>query len=148
MPETKLVVFRIAGEDYAADIHDVQEVIRSPDITPLPHPTPPVVGVFNLRGRIVTAVDGNAALGFGPGGAPVSRTVILQAPGRTIGLLVEAANQVLTVDDESVRPASEAQEAPTSKGVVIHDGKPIVLLDIPFLLGRESAAATDARQPE
>lgn len=136
MTELKFVVFRIAGHDYAADIRDVQEVIRSPAITALPHPSPPLVGVFNLRGHIVTALDGHAALGFGPGEAASPRTVILHAAGRTVGLLVEAANQVVTVDEGSIRPATEGRLGPTAKGIIIHEENPIVLLDIPVLVGQ------------
>ena len=136
MSEMKVVVFRIAGHDYAADIRDVQEVIRSPAITALPNPTPPTVGVFNLRGHIVTALDGHAALGFGPSGAPSPRTVVFHANGRTVGLLVEAANQVVTVDDADIRPAIEGRLGATARGIIIHQDHPIVLLDIPVLTGQ------------
>lgn len=137
----KLVVFRIAGQEYAADIRDVQEVIRPPVITPLPHPAPPLVGVFNLRGHIVTALDGHAALGFGEAASPSARTVIFHAQGRTVGLLVDAANQVLTVDEGDVRPAAEGQDSQSSKGILIHDGHPIVLLDVHSLLGGKAASS-------
>lgn len=141
MTDLKIVVFRIGGQDFGADIHEVREVIRPPAITPLPHPTPPLLGVFNLRGHIVTALDGHAALGLAPTGAEAGRTVIFQVQGRTVGLLVEAASHVLTVDEGSVRPPPD--DNPTSRGIVIHDGRPIVLLDVPALLGRRQT--TEAR---
>ena len=135
MTEMKVVVFRIAGQDYAADIRDVQEVIRSPAITPLPHPTPPLLGVFNLRGHIVTALDGRGALGFDAGDASASRTVVFHSRGRTVGLLVDAANQVLTIDEANVRRSADTQDLAASKGIIIHDEHPVVLLDVQFLLG-------------
>ena len=146
MAEMKVVVFRVAGHHYAADIRDVQEVIRSPAITALPHPTPPTVGVFNLRGHIVTALDGHAALGFGAGTAAASpRTVVFHAGGRTVGLLVEAANQVVTVGEGSIRPVTEGRLGPTAKGIIIHEDRPIVLLDVPVLVGQRPAS--EARPP-
>lgn len=144
MTETKIVVFRIAGQDYAADIRDVQEVIRSPSITPLPHPTPPLLGVFNLRGHIVTALDGHAALGFGSSPTPSARTVVFHTSGRTVGLLVETASHVLTIDEASVRPNADAQDLAAAKGIIIHDGRPIVLLDIPFLISQRPTVAPRA----
>lgn len=135
MADLKIVVFRIGGQDFAAEIHEVREVIRPPVITPLPHPTPPLMGVFNLRGHIVTALDGHAALGLAPTG-PAARTVIFHVQGRTIGLLVEAANHVLTIDASSIRPPPDTGSA-TSKGIIVHDGRPIVLLDVPILIGQK-----------
>lgn len=131
----KIVVFRIGGQDFAADIHEIKEVIRPPVITPLPHPTPPLVGVFNLRGSIVTALDGSVALGIPQTAAP-ARTVIFHVNGRTLGLLVEAANNVLAVEEGSVRPPPETSSI-ASKGIILHNGRPIVLLDMPALLGQK-----------
>ena len=136
MAEMKIVVFRIGGQDYAADIREVREVIRPPVVTPLPNPHPPLVGVFNLRGQIVTALEGTAALGLPPASAPPARAVVFHAQGRTVGLLVEAANHVLTVDEGSIRPPPDAHRSQPSRGIIIHDGRPIVLLDVPFLLGQ------------
>lgn len=140
MGELKIVVFRIGGQDYAADIRDVKEVIRPPAITPLPHPTPPLLGVFNLRGHIVTALDGNGVLGLDGTGAEPARTVIFHGKGRTVGLLVESASHVLGVDEASVRPPTQGREVQAARGIIIHEGRPIVLLDVEFMLGQRPGA--------
>lgn len=145
MPESKLVVFKVAGQSFAADISEVQEVIRTPDVTPLPHPSPPILGVFNLRGHIVTALDGHAALGFVSAAATSGRTVVFSAKGRTLGLLVQDASKVIAIDADAVRPAPDEQISRAARGIVIHDGDPIVLIDIRNLL---TSPRSTAQRPQ
>ena len=53
----QLVCFRLAGEEYAVDITNVQEVIRVQSITPVPRMPVFVLGVINIRGNIVPVFD-------------------------------------------------------------------------------------------
>lgn len=137
----KIVVFAIGGQDYGADIGDVREVIRAPATTPLPHPTPPVVGVFNLRGDIVTALDGHAALGLQRERSEPTRAVIFHSAGRAMGLLVDSASHVLTVDEAKLKPTPEEEGQPL-QAILIHEGRPIVILDIPQLLEKKKLIST------
>lgn len=137
----KIVVFSIGGQDYGADIGDVREVIRAPATTPLPHPTPPVIGVFNLRGDIVTALDGHAALGVERDRAEPTRAVIFQSAGRSVGLLVDSASHVLTVDEGKLRPTPEGEGQPL-QAILIQEDRPIVILDVPLLLEKKKLIQT------
>ncbi len=51
------VSFRLADEEYAIDIKHIQEVIRLPKITLVPQMPNFVLGVVNIRGRIVPVFD-------------------------------------------------------------------------------------------
>ena len=50
----KLVTFHIAGKAYGIDLELVQEFIEFMDYTPLPSVQNYIVGVVNVRGRVVT----------------------------------------------------------------------------------------------
>ncbi|MEC7691313.1 MAG: chemotaxis protein CheW, partial [Pseudomonadota bacterium] len=54
----QLVCFSIAGQEFAFYLHDVGEIVRVPDdISALPDSNPSVLGLVNLRGRIIPIVD-------------------------------------------------------------------------------------------
>lgn len=134
---TKLLVFRVAGQEFGAELTDVREVIVTPAITSLPRAKPPVVGVFNLRGSIVTALDGAALLGLADAGEP-SRIVVAEVDGHRVGVLVEDASEVLTVDDDEVRPPPEVGVR-VGRGVVLREERAIVILDLRLALSLDGA---------
>jgi len=56
-PITQLVCFRLADEEYAVDITNVQEVIRIQNVTTVPQMPDFALGVINIRGNIVPVFD-------------------------------------------------------------------------------------------
>src|SRR5262249_55043810 len=94
-PET-WVTFDVAGEIYALPVLCVEEVLRVTAITRLPYAPAPVRGITQLRGRVLPVVDLAVRLGAAPVAVgPQSRIVVVTARGRTLGLLVDAARQVM-----------------------------------------------------
>ena len=49
----QFVVVKVQQGVYAVPISRVQEIVRVPEITAIPATTPDVLGVINLRGRIL-----------------------------------------------------------------------------------------------
>ena len=49
----QLVVFKLADEEFGADIGNVREIIRLPEITTVPTAPPTILGVINLRGDTI-----------------------------------------------------------------------------------------------
>lgn len=59
-----LLLFRLGGRQlFGINVFKVQEVVRCPKLTPLPGAHPLVLGVADLRGRIVPVIDLGAAIG-------------------------------------------------------------------------------------
>ena len=104
-PET-WVTFEVAGEVYGLPVLAVEEVLRVTVITRLPYAPAPMRGITQLRGRVLPVVDLAVRLGAPPVEiGPQSRIVVVTARGRTLGLLVDAARQV-------VKLLPSAMEAP------------------------------------
>jgi len=57
----QLSTFFVADMFFGVDVIDVQEVLRSQQMTPVPQAPDVVQGLINLRGQIVTAIDMRAA---------------------------------------------------------------------------------------
>ena len=53
----QLVVFLLDSEEYGVAIGEVHEVIPTPKITPVPNSPAFILGVINLRGKIVPVLD-------------------------------------------------------------------------------------------
>lgn len=100
-----LATFRLRDAYYALDAGVVLEVIRVGEITPVPHSVGEVLGVINLRGRIVTLIDMARVLGLpaqAPG--PRSRIFIVEHLGEYVGLLADEVGEVAEVEDHELQP--------------------------------------------
>ena len=94
-----LATFFVRDALCALDAASVQEVIRVGPVTPVHYAPGEVVGIFNLRGRIVTIVDIGQLLGFAaaiPG--PDSRIFIIEDRNEFVGLLVDRVDEVVEVE--------------------------------------------------
>lgn len=99
----QLVVFSIGKELYGVGIESVHEIVKVPDITEVPDAPRFLVGVINLRGRIVPVVDLRKRLNLRETErTKSSRVLITENEGRLVGLLVDAVSEVLKVNPESV----------------------------------------------
>jgi purine-binding chemotaxis protein CheW len=102
----ELLVFRLDGAPYALPIERVREIVRSLSFTPLPHVPEEVLGVISLRGEIVQVLDTRRRLGL-PSLAPTraSRVIVMSGErGDVTGLLVDAVDAVLRVEESELRP--------------------------------------------
>ncbi|WP_312935685.1 chemotaxis protein CheW [Pseudomonas sp.] len=82
--------FRIGGQWFVAPMGEVAEVLREPRSSRVPGVRPWVVGVANLRGRLLPVMDLSTFLGLGPVAAGKQRRVmVLDHDDLFVGLLVD-----------------------------------------------------------
>ena len=96
----QLCTFYLDGHHLGIDVTQVQEVIRSQELTAVPLAPAEVRGLINLRGQIVTALDLRRRLGMPdrPDGEVPMNVVVRTADG-SLSLLVDRIGDVLEVDD-------------------------------------------------
>ena len=112
-------------------IHRVQEIVRVPEITRVPHAQAGVEGVINLRGRVLPVVDLAARLALGiTARARSARVVVVDGGSESIGLLVDGVSEVLRVSAADVEPpsATTTGTGPTAVLGVAKLGERLVLL--------------------
>jgi purine-binding chemotaxis protein CheW len=143
-----LATFFLSREEYGVDVRLVQEIIRISEITPVPRAPESVKGVINLRGRIIPVVDLKKKLGLGDADrGRRARIVVVKLRERLVGLLVDAASQVLKVPVSSIDPAPDAVveiDADYIRGVAKLPDRLIILVDLHKILSlelREGGAA-------
>jgi purine-binding chemotaxis protein CheW len=138
-----LATFYIREAHCALDAAGVQEVIRLGPLTPVRHAPEEVLGIINLRGRIVTVLDVGLELGFAkvaPG--PETRVFIVEDRGEFIGLLVDRVGEVVETDGSRLEapPANVSQvQGRFFKGICRAGGKVIALVDVNQLLAERTA---------
>mgnify|MGYP002780777893 CR=1 FL=1 len=95
----QVCTFYLEKQMYGVDVQSVQEVIRYQDMTDVPLAPDSVVGLINLRGQIVTAIDLRKRLGLKPrpdGQLPMN--VVIQSNDEAISLLVDQIGDVQEFD--------------------------------------------------
>lgn len=142
----QLVGFKVGREFFGVPITSVKEIIRMPEITPVPDTVDFVEGVINLRGRIVPVIDMRKRLGLPLDESlkedqrKMSRVLILELGGKIVGLIVDAASEILKLSEEAVEPPPELVSSIGAEyvtGVGKLSDKLIVLLDLTRLLSIE-----------
>ncbi|MEZ5892633.1 MAG: chemotaxis protein CheW [Parvularculaceae bacterium] len=104
----EFVSFRVGDQEYCVDIMSVREIRGWTPATAVPHAPAYVRGVINLRGTVLPIVDLATRLGLEPP-KPTQRHVIIvtQIGEQTVGLLVDAVSDILTIMDDKLQPTPD-----------------------------------------
>ncbi|MGA3028683.1 MAG: chemotaxis protein CheW [Bryobacteraceae bacterium] len=133
-----LTTFFVRDALCALDAAGIQEVIRLGPVTPVRYAPDEVIGIVNLRGRIVTIVDLGLRLGFPKAVAGNdSRIFIIEDRNEFIGLLVDRVDEVVEVERDHWQPPPanvNGGQARFFKGVCRARGRAITLLDAAQML--------------
>ncbi len=140
--------FEVKGSVYALDVAQLREVVRWQPVTELPRAPALIDGIVDLRGSVIPVVDlGRALHGepILPGGA--TRIAVVEIDGLHMGLVVDAALDVLSVDVAALdAPPALATQAgyDATRAVVRRAGEaPILVLSLEHILERVYRSALD-----
>lgn len=129
------VEFRLGRGVFALPVAQVREILRVRDVTPVPHPPFPVIGVINLRGRAVPLLDLRARLALPtPPPNAESRVVLVESHKRRIGLLVDAVERVAKLAQSAMQPSEAGIDLDEIRGLHLADGHKTRLLDLTAIL--------------
>jgi purine-binding chemotaxis protein CheW len=136
-----LASFEAAGRCYALDVAQLREIVRWRPPTPLPGAPGLIEGVIDLRGTLVPVIDLAGALGVqGRGAGARSRIAVAEIDGLVVGLAVDAALEVLSVEAGALGdPPALATQAgyALARAVVRRPGaEPVPLLSLEHVLER------------
>jgi purine-binding chemotaxis protein CheW len=148
----KFLTFTLGNEEYGVPVLKVREIIKMMDITQVPQVPSHVLGVINLRGKVIPVIDLRRKFAL-PATENTERTCIIVAdvelaPVRVMmGIVVDSVSEVLNVTE------AEMEETPDFGGRSSTDyllglakvkGTVKILLDLDRVLGSDGQLGTRA----
>jgi purine-binding chemotaxis protein CheW len=100
----EIVEFLLGKEVYAFEITNLREVVLLTGVTYIPKSPPFVLGVINLRGRIVPVIDLKAFIGVSSPTLPVfNKAIILQSEAVVVGFPADEVTGAKEVPTSSLQ---------------------------------------------
>ena len=132
------VTVMVADQIFGLPIDRVHDVFIATSLTAVPLAPREIVGLLNLRGRVVTAMCLRRRLGL-PDRADSERemAVGLENKGESYGLLVDGVGEVMKLSPETREPNPvhmDARWGKLSRGVHRLDDKLLIILDVDAVL--------------
>ncbi|HEX8392461.1 MAG TPA: chemotaxis protein CheW [Longimicrobium sp.] len=148
VPQVQLVTFQVGGEEFGLDVFSVHEILRYQAVTPVPRAPAFVEGVLDVRGAVVPVVDLRRRFEVaGVAYTDETRIVLVDFAGERLGLVVDSVTEVLRAPETAVSapPAYiRGLAAEFMRGIVRHDGRLIILMDLERILSSEERIALEA----
>lgn len=137
----QVVCFNIGTEEYGVEILKVQEILKLPKITRLPKSAHYIMGVIDLRGKVIPIVDLSKRFGIKEdASAEGKRAIVVDIRGKRVGLAIDAVSHVIKLEPKEIEPPP-----PIVKGIsgryIIGIGKLkvsfVIILDIDQIFSSE-----------
>src|SRR5205809_769976 len=144
--DVQLVTFKVAGQDFAFNIFQVERILRYEAPAPLPKAPDFLEGVLRYQGGAVPLVDLRKRLGAPAPHREETRTVILEWEGGKLGVVVDAVTEVLQVAASEVTAPPNIVKGLAAEyitGIVVKDGRTVIALNTARLLNSKEKVAID-----
>jgi purine-binding chemotaxis protein CheW len=137
MTDFKALIFKVGEEEYGVHINQVISIERMQEITSYPNRPAHVLGVTVMREVVTPLVDLRSALmdeALVPSDS--CRIILVQVEDKQIGLIVDAATDVLDIKLDTIQHPNllDSKDVSYLKGISKMDDRLIILLDIEKLL--------------
>ena len=139
---SQYVTFLLGEETYGISILKLNEIIAYQNCTTIPNVPGFIKGVLNLRGIVVPVIDLRERFSMETKAYDQFTVImILDVSGRIMGLIVDAVSDVITLNEEDIKPRPNFSTGISTHfihGMGVKDNKFIILLDVDKLLDRKS----------
>lgn len=136
----KYLTFYLDGEEYGLEILKVHEIIGIMPITRVPRTPQFILGVINLRGKVISIMDLRTRFGLEPVGELVeSCIIVVQVRNIQMGLYVDRVSEVLDIPEGDIEdpPSFNADvDSDYILGVAKTNGRVKLLLNIDRVLAQ------------
>jgi purine-binding chemotaxis protein CheW len=133
------VVFQVGDSAYLVPAESVLYMESFTGATLVPGAAPFVVGLVQIRRRVVPVVDLRIRFGLPPAAPSLGqRVIVVQVAERIVGLLVDSAREVVHVPASAIAPPPElisGQSAGFVRAVAPVSGRLSMLIDLDKVIG-------------
>lgn len=150
--ETRIAVLRLLDEEFALPITQVEEILRVPQLAPIPKAPDFVLGMMNLRGAVIPVMDPRRRLHLPENAAHAGqRIVVVSVQGERTGILVDGVSAILPVDEQDFETTPEFmyRHAHLVQRVAhLADGRMLLMLDLERLVDANTMQQLMQLQPQ
>lgn len=138
MNDMKVIVFQLVDKEYVIPVSQVQSIEKIMHITRVPKTPSFVKGVINLRGVITPIIDLRERFDLQANTLDDrSRMIMIKLDDMEVGLIVDAANDVLDIPFSAIEPQPDVVGSIESEfiaGIAKLDRRLLVLLQLEKVL--------------
>lgn len=99
--------FKVAGEEFAIPVMEVQEVIKPQLVTSIPLAQQEIRGLINLRGQIVTCLSLRKLFKKNDDLSKDYMNIIVKGDDGFFSLVVDEVTDIIDIDDEQIERAPD-----------------------------------------
>ena len=140
------LTFVVAAEEYGLEIARVREIIGMLPITPVPGSPSEMIGVINLRGKVIPVLSMRSRFGLPPADPhPHNVIIVVEHQQAEIGLAVDRVAEVARFTEAETEPPPAyglAVDTTCVLAIGTTNNRIRILLDIARVLGRSVAVPT------
>ncbi len=140
------LTFLLADEEYGVEVLKVREIIGMLDITAVPQTPAFVMGVINLRGKVIPVIDLRRKFGLPDATYNQETCIIVVDVGTLMGIIVDTVREVHDISDANI-VAPPKMGATVDTAFILGMGKVRdevkLLLNIDVVLTNEALVAWD-----
>jgi len=134
----KFLICKLGDKEYCIKLYHVKEILPVTAYTPVPHLPDYIVGLINVRGKVIPVIDVRLRLGM-ERAEYNDRTcnVIVEHEKGDVGLIFDLVTEVLNVDEKEIMSTKSAHKSDNDfiKGLLKVDGKVRYVIAFNNLLG-------------
>ena len=129
----RFMTFHLDGRTYGLPLRFVAEICPFRELNRMPHMPKAVEGLLDLRGRVIPVVNLRIRMGLPPLGMEKKGTIlVLDLAGTPSALLVDSVDAVVSIEEESLVPASPLLagiEGAWVEGFIVQGERVVAVLD-------------------
>jgi len=150
MEVIQLVGLKLGEEEYAIDVLKIQEIIRTVEITSVPRTDSFVLGVMNLRGKVIPVIDLRVRFSLDKMDFDKeTRIIVVRFETENIGFVVDEVTEVIRINKSMVEPTpplvgSVGQEY--ILGICKYAERLLILLDIDSVVNDDKSIESDLKK--
>ncbi len=99
----EVIVFKLAGKEYAFDVESVAEIIDIVESTKVAFTSELIDGIINIRGQVITIVSLFKKLNIEPKINHDSKIIICNIKNTRIGFIVDSVSDILNIKTDEIR---------------------------------------------
>lgn len=133
VPMVRWVTFQLGPEIYGVEVKKVREILRINNISPIPGAPDYIVGITNIRGSVVTVIDGRSRINLQPAEyTDLSRMVVMESEDDIVAVVVDRVADIVDLPESMIDSNSKLGSGNSTRyisGVISTANELIIILD-------------------